>query len=215
MLAEDGSTRTPDSCSTPNNLTVLCHYHAELKPQHTLEIGLACGASATLMLALHEQAQRGAHHAIDPFQCTNWGGVALRHIEAQGLSKRFTLHKELSAFALPKLKQSGVNFELIYVDGSHLFEDVFVDFYFSNLLLKVGGVIAFDDSADAHVAKVVAFIRHNLADTYAEESPYAITEPKHPKLRQFAAKITGRQQLTIFKKVRESQRNWDAAFTNF
>jgi predicted O-methyltransferase YrrM len=215
MEAEDGSTRMPNSCSTPNNLAVLAHYFEAIKPQRTLEIGLAFGASATLMLAMHERVGSGEHHAVDPFQRRDWGGVALKHIEACGLAKRFTLHEEMSALALPKLVQNKAKFGLIYVDGSHLFEEVLIDFYFSNLLLELGGVIAFDDSACGHVAKVVSFIRRTHQGCYQEESPYAITEPRWPKLKQFAATLFDRQQLTVFKKAAEPKRDWDTPFINF
>ena len=217
-LGDDaGVEREVHSASTSNNLVVLQHWFGELKPARTLEIGLAFGASATLLLALHRAAGHVGvcHHAIDPFQRQDWGGCALRHLEQEGLAGRFALHEALSCRALPALHESGERFGMIYVDGSHLFEDVFVDFYFSNLLLEVGGVIAFDDSACGHVGKVVSFIRRNLAAGYRELSPYAVTAPQWPRLKQAVARWTNRQQLTLFQKLDPPVRNWDTAFTNF
>ena len=37
---------------------------------------------------------------------------------------------------------------MIYVDGSHNFEHVFIDAYYSVQLLDMGGVVLFDDSIE-------------------------------------------------------------------
>lgn len=212
-----GAWREVHSASTSNNLAVLQHWFHQLNPTRTLEIGLAFGASATLLLALHRQADHSGicHHAMDPFQRTNWGSCALRHLESEGLSSRLAHHEALSCFALPRLLESGERFGLIYVDGSHLFEDVMVDFYFCNLLLETGGVIAFDDSSCGHVRKVVAFIRSNLAASYEELSPYEVTAPQWPRLKQTVARWTNRQQLTLFKKAGAPVRDWNTPFKDF
>ena len=212
-----GTWREVHSASTSNNLAVLQHWFLQLEPARTLEIGLAFGASATLLLALHRQAGHSGrcHHAIDPFQRTDWGACALRHLAAEGLNERFALHEELSCFALPKLYQTGERFGLIYVDGSHLFEDVLVDFYFASLMLETGGIIAFDDSSCGHVLKVVAFIRSNLGSAYRELSPYEVTAPRWPRLKQKVARWTNRQQLTLFQKVAAPVRDWNTAFKDF
>ncbi|MDB6138748.1 MAG: O-methyltransferase, family 3 [Verrucomicrobiaceae bacterium] len=212
-----GTRREVHSASTGNNLAVLQHWFYRLQPQRTLEIGLAFGASASLLLALHRQAGHSgvSHHAIDPFQRTDWGGCALRHLEQEGLSGRFAHHEELSCFALPALHQAGERFGLIYVDGSHLFEDVMVDFYFASLLLEPGGVIAFDDSSCGHVLKVVSFIRSNLGTSYQEISPYEVTAPRWPKLKQIVARWTRKQQLTLFEKVKGPASDWNTPFKQF
>jgi predicted O-methyltransferase YrrM len=208
--AESGDPRVPHSCSTHNNLTVLAHYFANLNPQHTLEIGLGFGASAALLLSLHQHAGGldRRHHAIDPFQKDLWGNAALLHLKHTGLAANFTFHDQFSALVLPKMVENSEQFSLIYIDGSHIFEDVFVDFYFCHRLLAIGGVLAFDDSSCAHIAKVLAFIRSNMASDYVEHSPYSITAPRVSWLKRIAARVLGRQQLTIFMKVAETKRNW-------
>ena len=59
---------------------------------------------------------------------------------------------------LLRLVEKGEQFGLVYVDGSHIFEDVFVDAYFGSRLLAEQGIIAFDDCRDLHVLKVIKFI---------------------------------------------------------
>lgn len=217
MATKSGEPRAPHSCSTDNNLTVLAHYFAALNPQQTLEIGLGFGASATLLLSLHQQAGGNdrRHHAVDAFQHELWGNAALLHLKDSGLDTSLSFHSQLSAIVLPKLMEKGEKFGLIYVDGSHLFEDVFVDFYYCHQLLKIGGAIAFDDSTCPHIAKVLAFIRRNLASDYEEHSPYAITAPRHTWLKSIAARLLGRQQLTLFKKVAHTKRTWGTPFRRF
>ncbi|MDB6075987.1 MAG: O-methyltransferase family 3, partial [Verrucomicrobiaceae bacterium] len=217
LVDAKGEQREVHSASTSNNLTVLQHWFQKLQPARTLEIGLAFGASATLLLALHRRVGHTGvcHHSVDPFQRTDWNGCALRHIGIEGLADLFAHHEALSCFALPKLHETSERFGLIYIDGSHLFEDVMVDFYFSNLLLEIGGVIAFDDSACGHVKKVTAFIRSNWSASYSELSPYEVTAPRWPRLKQTVARWTNRQQLTLFQKVEAPKRDWNTEFGDF
>ncbi len=104
---------------------------------------------------------------------------------------------------------------MVYVDGSHLFEDVFVDFYFLRQLLSEGGIILFDDSSDPHVAKVVCFIRNNFRE---QLSPFCL-DPFRPDkgrpLKYRLAKILRRNHLTAFKKIGDCELSWNAPFRNF
>jgi hypothetical protein len=218
LLDAEGNAVSVHSCSTPNNLTVLAHLFRELRPKVTLEVGLAFGASASLFLSLHRLSGSEAgrcHHAIDCLQHSLWKGCGLRHIRDSGLEPWFRFHDRASALALPDIQESGVRAGLIYLDGSHLFEDVFVDFYHSHRLLDVGGVMAFDDSSHSHVMKVIRFIRTNLQREYEELNPYAVTAPRWPRVKQLAARISGRQQLTLFKKREEWERPQSAVLRPF
>ena len=59
----------------------------------------------------------------------------------------FHKHKSFSAPALVKLlaEGRGESFDLIYVDGSHQAPDVMTDAVLGFMLLKVGGLLIFDD----------------------------------------------------------------------
>lgn len=207
------------SCSTPNNLTVLAHWFRVLRPKVTLEVGLAFGASTSLFLSMHRMlggAETGrCHHAIDCLQHTLWGDCGLLHVRASGLEEWFRFHDRLSARALPDIEEAGVKAGLIYLDGSHLFEDVFVDFYFSHRILETGGVLAFDDSSHPQVLKVARFIRANMRREYEELNPYEITTPRWPRVKRAAARVAGRQQLTLFKKREEWVRPQGVAYHDF
>lgn len=49
-------------------------------------------------------------------------------------------------------------FGLVYIDGSHGFEEVFSDFYFVRYPMACGYLL-FDDGSDPEVAKVLHFLR--------------------------------------------------------
>jgi predicted O-methyltransferase YrrM len=85
--------------STLNNLRVIRHFILAEKPEETIEIGLAFGASALAILAsLAEVNKTGFNHtAIDPFQTTAWKSVALHSIESAGFADHFTYLEQESA----------------------------------------------------------------------------------------------------------------------
>ncbi|WP_231989137.1 class I SAM-dependent methyltransferase [Mycobacterium sp. 852002-51613_SCH5001154] len=58
---------------------------------------------------------------------------------------RLTKRKGMSLDVLPRLVEEGQLYDLIYVDGSHLADDVLVDAVLTWRLLKPGGVVIFDD----------------------------------------------------------------------
>ena len=53
------------------------------------------------------------------------------------------------------VKKDSDKFDLIFIDGWHTFYYTLVDFFYSNLLLKIGGMIIIDDALHAGVAKCV------------------------------------------------------------
>ena len=164
----DGKTAPFEAGSTVNNIQILRHLVMALRPTRTLEIGLAHGASAlTFLTSLREINAGGGdflHTAIDPFQRTVWKSAALHAIAVDGFRDHFQFHDEESSIALPRLCDEHREFQLIYIDGSHLFEDVFLDFAFTARLLPIGGLCLFDDCSDRHVQKVIRFIKTNYRD---------------------------------------------------
>lgn len=56
-----------------------------------------------------------------------------------------TIHKGYSQDILPKLIAQGLRVDSVYVDGDHAARSALMDGAFSFLLLKVGGLMIFDD----------------------------------------------------------------------
>lgn len=202
--------------STPQNVAILRALMMERRPNRTLEVGLSFGGSALAIAASHRDLQRPAerqHVAIDPFQSTVWDDCGREVLDRAGLDGYVDVHETLSSTALPALSGEGP-FGLIYIDGSHLFEDVFVDAYFSARLLSDDGVMLFDDCTDPHVAKVLKFLTTNWQGSIIEVdlSPY---RPDGPSMRYKLAKQLGKTQLRAFQRGAPLPREWDAAFHDF
>jgi hypothetical protein len=196
--------------STINNLLTIRRIMLHLKPDRTLEIGMACGGSALTFAATHRDLQRPAvrqHVAIDGFQQTGFDDVGRIQLEEAGLNDFVEVREQLSSLELPQLVKEGFNCQLVYIDGSHRFEDVFCDFYFVRSLTTVGGFILFDDSSDPDVLKVIKFILANLSH-YFERVP--ISEYRHAsamnRTKLKVAEALHKTQLTIFRKIREGER---------
>ena len=151
----------PADGSTLSNLEVIASLFKQEKPKQSLEIGLSRGISGLLFCKLYESI--GAkpakqHMALDPFQDEDFDQAGVMLIERGGVDGYFNYRTEFSSDGLPKLFAEGKRFDLIYIDGSHLMEDVFIDFFYSYQLLNKGGIMLFDDCADKHVLKVCRFI---------------------------------------------------------
>lgn len=206
--------------STVNNLKVLRRFMQSHKPTATLEVGLAFGGSCLAIAASHREYSAGTkqHVAIDAYQPTSgkwgWDNAGFRAIREAGLTDYVEVREELSSLALPQLLREGRAFDLIYIDGSHFFDDVFVDVYYAARLLKYGGVMMLDDSSTDHIRKVVRFLRANWSGWVGEVSlgPYR-SDARTLKYR--IARKFGKTQLTAFKRVGKDERDWDAPLHRF
>jgi predicted O-methyltransferase YrrM len=125
-------------------------------PVKALEIGGFEGISANLMLDLLFTHPESEVHAIDPFlpdPTTPEVNVQTRECFEEncitgGHESRIKLYEGLSAEVLAWMASAEgfwEGFDFIYVDGSHLAKDVFIDAALSWNLLKPGGILAFDD----------------------------------------------------------------------
>ena len=136
-------------------------------------------------------------------------------MERAGLKQYVDVRVNFSALELPNMLQDSERFGLAYIDGSHLFEDVFVDAYFVVRLLVEGGVVAFDDSTNPHIAKVLGFIRSSLAPGIEELDLSKYRPSRSGGAIYRAARWFGKVQLTAFRKTGSCQRKWNAPFRPF
>jgi hypothetical protein len=189
-----------------------------LNPERTLEVGLSFGGSCLALTATHRDLQhlpRRQHIALDPFQSTVWDDCGIEATRRAALEEYLDFRPESSAIELPRLLAAGLQFGLIYIDGSHLFEDVFVDSFFSMRLLGASGVLVFDDSANTHVRKVLRFIRSNLAGSLEEVDLAPCRLDRGISVRYRFARRLGRVQMTAFRRVGNVVRNWNADYRSF
>jgi predicted O-methyltransferase YrrM len=163
-------------------LAVLAKYNL----RKCVEVGLAHGVSAFYILSNPDTTLV----SIDPYQNSQWRGRGVDLIRSFGFSARHKLHELKSYEALPRIlvgKGEG-SFDFVFIDGFHTFDYTLVDFFYSNLLLRIGGVIMIDDALHHGVAKCVRYIDSNY---------------KH--FRKLASSPT----VAVFLKLREDTRDWD------
>lgn len=152
-----------------------------------LEVGFAFGVSAFYMLSNSKTKLT----SIDPFQKSQWHNKGLELLKEYKLDKRHTLYELKSYVALPKLleKYGNNHYDFIFIDGFHTFDYTLVDFFYSNLLLKLKGIIIIDDAMHSGVKKCVQYIETNYADFYKKlESP---------------------NSFAMFQKIDEDKRDWN------
>lgn len=204
--------------SSINNLFTIRSLCLELKPKRTLEIGFCFGGSGLAFAASHHDlgyAPKRQHTALDPFQASVWDDAGVLIIERAGLQGYLDFRAASSCIELPRLTSEKAVFNLVYIDGSHLFEDVFVDAYFVSKMLPPGGIVLFDDSSDPHVAKVLRFIRTNFSEILV---PFSLDRHRMDhgnSLKYRLGCLLGRTQLTAFQKIGANERAWNASFNRF
>lgn len=102
-----------------------------------IEIGLAYGVSALAIAeALIAQWARDATHLIidafqDHFRDAGWNAI-----EEAGLHDVCSLVRERSQLALPRLLAEGLVADAAFVDGSHIFHNVFVDLFYLREIVR-------------------------------------------------------------------------------
>jgi predicted O-methyltransferase YrrM len=121
----------------------------------TLEVGCAYGLSS-LYIASALVGRLAAHHImIDPFESTTWNRIGVTNLDRAGVDF-YELREEPSELALPQLMREGAEFDLIFIDGWHTFDQTLVDMYYANRLVKIGGYIIVDDGTWPSVSKAIS-----------------------------------------------------------
>jgi len=150
-----------------------------------VEIGLAYGVSALAIAeALITQRTRAATHLIidafqDQFHDTGW--IA---IEKAGLGAICSLLRERSQLALPRLLAEGLVADAAFVDGSHIFHNVFVDLSYLREIVRPGGLVILDDCQWPSVATAVRYFELNAGwrtqplETRTRLRAYRLPDPR-------------------------------------
>jgi predicted O-methyltransferase YrrM len=134
------------------------------KAQVVIEVGLAYGVSG-LAVAEAVVGAGGAvanHLIIDPFQ-DHFHDSGWNALVRAGLDSVCTLLRERSQIALPRLLSEGFIADAAFVDGSHIFHNVFVDLALLRDLVRPGGLIILDDCDLPSVATAVSYFELNTA----------------------------------------------------
>jgi len=157
-----------------------------------IEVGLANGLSSLYMLQAMKENRKGRLISVDPFQKTQWKSAGLDHIAKAKLQKYHRWVAEKSFIGLPMLLAEGLQADLVFVDGMHLFDYTLLDVFFAVLLCRVGGVIVVDDINHAGVKKCIDYMLHNYSS-----------------FLKFVPQTLCRNTAATFIKVKEDQRAWN------
>jgi predicted O-methyltransferase YrrM len=159
-----------------------------LKPRVTLEVGLAHGISALQICEALAEVGGKKHYVIDPNQSSEWKNIGLESLRRAGYTALVELREKMSHVALPELLSEGVELDFAYIDGWHVFDQVLLDFFFIDKMLKVGAVVAFDDASWPSVRKVLRYVVTNRR--YSVVECLAAPRSRKDKLAQLLRPLT-------------------------
>jgi predicted O-methyltransferase YrrM len=167
-LAADGPTRVRSggdfervSVPLPDGDVVRDLLQAE-DPSTVIEIGLAYGSSALAIAeALAAAGSSEARHVIVDAYQKHFHGSGWAAIAGAGLAGLCLMVEERSQIALPRLLGDGFVADAAFVDGSHIFHNVFVDLFYLRELVRPGGLVILDDCDYPSVATAVRYFEVN------------------------------------------------------
>lgn len=169
------------------------------KAKKTLEVGFAYGTSAILFAEHHQKMGNTglSHYVVDPNQfgegSGHWNGIGAENLKRVGFirNKNWKLIEESSTDALPELlRRNRGTFDVVFIDGMHLFDYTLIDIFYSLQLIRVGGVVIVDDKRMKAITAV---------QKYIEKSYKHITNicPSCPTM-------------LVIKKTKEDDRDWNS-----
>jgi hypothetical protein len=104
-------------------------------------ISTLCLCDALCRNISFEAGQRPHLVVIDPFQHGNiWQGVGLAQIRSAGFDDLVQFHERTSQAMLPELAAKDFRIQFAFIDGSHMFDEVLIDFFYLDQMLEIGGV---------------------------------------------------------------------------
>jgi len=158
-----GNAVNPFPAATPEDVAHALHQLVLSKGcERTLEVGMAYGLSTLAICSAHAKRGLGSHIAMDPRQDAAWKNIGLLNAERAGFRKMLRFVEAPSYVALPGFLAEGVSIDFAFIDGSHLFDNAFLDFFYVDKMLDEGGYIVFDDIWMPGVRRVASFAVTNL-----------------------------------------------------
>lgn len=130
----------------------------------SLETGLAYGTSALYICDALRQTENTQHIVIDPYQNhadAAWKGLGINNLRLAGYEKQVRFMEKPSHLALPQLIEENLSIDFGFIDGYHTFDHTLLDFFYIDQLLKVGGIVVFDDTNWQSIRKVCSFVLKN------------------------------------------------------
>jgi len=192
QLGMDGERHAlkPDTRVSPSEGMWLYELCLSVRPRATTEIGMAYGYSALYFLAAHAKCGSGHHTAIDPCEAHLWHGIGLAQVRAcfGDIPDAFQFIDDRSDRVATDLARSGRTFDIVFIDGPHLFEHALADFHLYAPLCTIGGHVVLDDVWMPSIRTLSDFLRANRPDFL------------HVPARE--------GNISVFQRVAEDSRSW-------
>ena len=138
----------------------------EKRIKKTLEIGFSYGMSTAYIIS----ATHYDHYVIDPFEDRS-DNSGLKNIRKLKLNEYLKFENDFAHNSLPKLLKKGVKIDFAFIDGGHKFDDIFVDFYYVDLLLNINGYVLFHDTWMRSTQMVASWIKKNKTNYELVKTP--------------------------------------------
>ncbi len=169
-----------------------------LRPERSLEIGLAEGGSCVAITAARSAlGLEHKHLALDPYQEKLTAGAGLLELARLNLTRNMAWIEQRSENYLHHLVEAGgPSLDFVFVDGGHDIAQKLTDAFYVDRSLNPGGVVAFHDmllfstaTAIRHLVQERAYVpvampKDNVVRSMARSLRYAI-----PLGRWYAMKI--------------------------
>lgn len=198
----------------------------ENKFKNSLEVGFAFGLS-TVAICESVAMFGGKHTVFDPAEETYWGGHGIDLVEQAGYKDVLDFRPTTSAIGFGQLLAEGGagKYDFAYVDTLKHFDAIVVDLHFISKLLRVGGVVVFDDADFPGIRKALRFasqlpfLKVYAADPKSTEQPLG----KLPKIlnsysrssylikeefKQTDSELGLNSRCVAFQKISEDERDW-------
>ncbi len=156
-----GKAYAPRTSVTFETGALLYDFVRKVRPERTLEIGMAYGISTLFICQALRDNEMGSHTAIDPLEETEYKSVGLLNLERAKLRHLVQFHEAPSHLVLPRLCSQNERFDFAFIDGLHVFDFVMLEFFYIDRLLPVNGHVAVDDLWMPAVRKAVSFVLRN------------------------------------------------------
>jgi len=114
--------------------------------------------------------------SIDSYQKEKYNNYGIKMLNELKLDNRHKLYRKKPCFVLPHLLQKNdyYYYDFIYINSFHTFDYSLINFFYSDLLLKINGFIIIDNVLDHGVAKCIKYIETNYLNYRKIDSPITI-----------------------------------------
>ena len=236
-VLENGESVPLHSGVKPATVALIDRVIEEVRPEVTLEVGLAYGVSALAICTALDRCGGKSHIVIDPNQHRgpwgdSWQGGGLYNLRRAGFGDLFTFHEKASHIALPELEARGARVQFALIDGWCTFDHRLTDFLLIDRLLDVGGMVMMAAADLPSVRKACRFIATNRAYAVYKvvsiphdhevkarryqslrglDVPESVRRHFKPELREPDGELgfSAESDAIVFRKESEDDRHWD------